>query len=104
MAKARKRVYKSVTVVPGPEGHELRLDERPLRTPAKALLAVPGGALAEAIAEEWRSQGDTVEPASMPLTALACSAIDLVQGRRTEVIDELTDFAAHELLCYRVPH
>lgn len=97
----RKRVYKAVAVVSDASGHLVQLDGRPLRTPARAPLAAPEPALAEAIAEEWRRQGATVDPNGMPLTALACSAIDLVAAKRQEVVEELADFAEHELLCYR---
>lgn len=104
MAETSRRFYKAVTVVPEAGGHLVRLDARPLRTPAKAPLATPSAALSEAIAEEWRAQGDKIDPAGMPLTALACSAIDLVRAKRGETVEELAGFAEHELLCYRAPH
>ena len=36
-----KRFYTDVATAEGPEGHELRLDGKPVRTPARHLLAVP---------------------------------------------------------------
>ena len=39
------------------------LDGKPVRTPAKALLAVPSKALAEAIAGEWEAQREHIDPA-----------------------------------------
>ena len=52
-----KRFYKQVSV-----GDDLtvRLDGKPISTPAKALLALPTRALAEALAAEWEQQGETV--------------------------------------------
>lgn len=104
MGETSRRFYEAVTVVPEARGHLVRLDARPLRTPARAPLATPSAPLAEAIAEEWRAQGGRIDPAGMPLTALACSAIDLVGARRGETVEELAGFAEHELLCYRAPH
>lgn len=104
MSGPRKRVYKAVTAAPVAGGGQVLLDDRPLRTPGKVPLVTPAAALAEAIADEWRSQGEAIDPASMPLTALACTAIDLVGARRQEVVAELAEFGAHELLCYRAHH
>lgn len=98
---AAKRFYKQVTV--GAEGGKYRilLDGRPLRTPAKALLELPVEAAAEALAAEWRAQGDKVNPAQMPLTRLANTAIDRISGNRNAVIDEICRYGASDLLCYR---
>jgi len=77
------------------------LDGRPVRTPAKAPLAVPSRALAEAIACEWQAQGERVDPDSMPLTRIASIAIDLVAPRRDSVIAEIAKYAGTDLVCYR---
>src|SRR3546814_14863005 len=70
-----KRFYEDAAVVAGESGFEIRLDGRPVRTPARAPLALPTQGLAEAIAEEWRAQGETVDPRSMPLTGLSNGAL-----------------------------
>ncbi len=95
-----KRFYKDVNVVPNDGRFEVHLDGKPVRTPAKAALAMPGSELAAAIAAEWDDQGDRVEPASMPVMALACTAIDLVAPKRGAVVDELAAYGAHDLVCY----
>jgi len=92
-----KRFYKTVTI----EECAVLLDGRRLKTPRGADPALPTAALAQAIADEWRAQGDDVVPASMPLTKLANTAIDGVAPRRDEVIAEITAFARHDHLCYR---
>ena len=71
-----KRFYQTVEVAPADDGHRVLLDGRPLRTPAKRLLAVPAAGLAEALAGEWRAQGELVQPQAMPLTRLASTAQD----------------------------
>lgn len=96
-----KRFYKTVSVEARDEGLAVMLDGRPVRTPAKALLVVPHRMLAEAVAGEWDAQGEEVRPTEMPLTAIACTAIDLVAKDRAAACEELLSFAEHELLCYR---
>lgn len=96
-----KRFYKEVAVADDGARAGLRLDGKPVRTPGKAPLTVPTRALAEAIAEEWRAQGAHIDPRTMPLTKLANSAIDGVEGRASAVIDDIMAHARADLLCYR---
>ena len=99
-----KRFYKQVTTdAEGGEGAALKLDGKPVRTPGKAALRLPTPALAEAIAEEWRAQGERIDPLTMPLTRITNSAIDGVVGRETAVIDDIMAHAGSDLLCYRAP-
>ena len=77
------------------------LDGKPIRTPAKRDLALPTAALAEAIAAEWAAQAAHVDPATMPLTRLANSAIDGVAGREAEVRADIAKYAGSDLVCYR---
>ncbi|MEJ1969526.1 MAG: ATP12 family protein [Rhizomicrobium sp.] len=93
-----KRFYKTVAV--GGD-NAILLDGRTVKTPAGAPLAPPSRALAEAVADEWRRQGDKVVPASMPLTKLANTAIDQVPRHREALIKELTGFGGADLLSYR---
>jgi chaperone required for assembly of F1-ATPase len=92
-----KRFYRDAAVA----GLGIALDGKPLRTPGGAMLALPTAALAEAVAEEWRGQGETIEPVRMMLTKLANTAIDGVAPRRAAVIAEILAFARHDHLCYR---
>jgi chaperone required for assembly of F1-ATPase len=99
-----KRFYKTAAVVAADQGFGISLDDRPLRTPAKALLSVPSRALAEAIAAEWHAQGDEVQLDKLPLTRLASTAIDLVTPRRAQVVAEIARYAGTDLVCYRAGH
>ena len=67
----------------------------------KSGLLLPSLAFAEAIAEEWRSQGERLKPAAMPLTQLANTAIDRVAPDPKSTIDELMGYAGTDLTCYR---
>jgi chaperone required for assembly of F1-ATPase len=82
-------------------GSSLLLDGKPVQTPAKAPLTLPTPALAEAVAAEWRAQGERIDPATMPLTKLANSAIDGVAGREQAVINDIMAHAASDLVYYR---
>jgi chaperone required for assembly of F1-ATPase len=99
-----KRFYDRVAVVPADQGYGIALDEKPVRTPAKAELAVPSRALAEGIAAEWRAQGEEIKLDALPLTRLAGTAIDLVTPRRAEVAAEVARYAGTDLVCYRAGH
>jgi chaperone required for assembly of F1-ATPase len=96
-----KRFYQDAAVVAGESGFEIRLDGRPVRTPARAQLALPTHRLAEAVAEEWRAQGDVVDPRSMPFTGLANGAIDQIAPNRESFAAGIARYAESDLLCYR---
>ncbi len=96
-----KRFYKEVGVFPGDQGFEIRLDGRPVRTPAHAPLALPNAALAQAVADEWRAQGDRVDPRVMPFTGLANAAIDQIAPAREAFAAGIARYAETDLLCYR---
>lgn len=84
----RKRFYKHVSIVKhmAEEKDErdvwgITLDGRNLKTVQMNHLVVPSEELAWAIAMEWDAQTDTVrglQPATMPLTTLASTAIDQI--------------------------
>ena len=61
-----KRFYTDVTVEGEGDGFAVKLDGRSVKTPGKKLLALPTRAAAELVAEEWRAQGETIDPGSMP--------------------------------------
>lgn len=80
------------------------LDGKPVKTPARRDLTLASRPLAEAIAEEWQAQGEEIKPQTMPLMALACSALDLIPARRDQEAGELAAYGETELLCYRAEH
>jgi chaperone required for assembly of F1-ATPase len=96
-----KRFWKDVNVEQRDDGWGLTLDGKPLRTPARAALAVPVELLAHAIAEEWRENEETVEPRAMPLTGLANAAVDRVRPDRQAFSAGLARYAEADLACYR---
>jgi len=98
------RFYREVSVGPGEGGaYSILLDGKPARTPGAAMLSVPNVELAEAIAEEWRAQGEKIRPQTMMLTKLANTAIDRVAPNRAAVVEQVLVFARSDLICYRAP-
>ncbi len=96
-----KRFYKEVGVDHAPEGFRILLDGKPIKTPGRRTLLLPTQALALAIAEEWRGQGEEIVPISMPMLRMANTTLDGVSQTRDAVIAAIMRFGEHELLCYR---
>jgi len=96
-----KRFYKAVSVAAADGGFAVLLDNRPVKTPGRNALILPSEKLAQAIAAEWRGQGDDVVATTMPLLRLANTVIDGVVANRDEVIGAILRFGENDLLCYR---
>jgi len=96
-----KRFYKDVGVRQEGDSWIVLLDGRQVKTPGKRTLALPTRALAEAVAAEWRAQGTTIDPGTMPLTRIVNTAIEAVADKMTEVAEDIVAFAGSDLLCYR---
>jgi chaperone required for assembly of F1-ATPase len=99
----RKRFYGSAGLAEREGGVAVELDGKPVRTPARRLLAAPARALAEAIAAEWDAQAKVIDPARMPLTRLANSIIDGVTDAPGPVAVEVAKYLGSDLLYYRAP-
>ena len=97
----RKRVYKTVSVLVTANNFGISLDGRELHTPSRSKLLTPSRALAEAICDEWNSQGDFIDPGTMPLTKLLNTATDRIGPDPATVIAGLLSYFDTDLLCYR---
>lgn len=96
-----KRFYKEAISVEKDNAFYLHLDGRAARTPGKNLLAVKNGAFADGLASEWNAQQEFLNPADMPFTRLANSAIDGVADALDPVADEISNYAKTDQLFYR---
>lgn len=96
-----KRFWTTAAAVESGDGWGVRLDERPLLTPGRGPLVVPGESLAEAIAGEWAAAADTVDQWALPLTGLANAAIDRVAPDPSAFASGLAKYAEADLACYR---
>jgi len=77
------------------------LDGKPLKTPSRSGYALPQRALAEAVAAEWRGQGEAIDPDSMPITRLVNTAVERVPASREPVAEQVLSVGRSDLLCYR---
>ncbi len=101
-----RRFYKTAAAA-GPVaggGFTVLLDDRSVRTPRGAPLIVDSTGLAAALAEEWAAQGDRIDPESMPLFRLVCTAVDRTTAARDDLVAGLLRYAETDLLCYRADH
>ena len=75
-----RRFYKEAATIELAGGFGVALDAKPMKTPVRQPLLVPAAGLANAIADEWNAQGETIGREAMRLTRLACTAIDVTDG------------------------
>ena len=95
-----RRFWTTVDTAPHAGGFAVRLDGRVPKSPEGAPLVAPTAALAEALAGEWRAQGEEVDTAAMPLTRLAFTVIDRGATARDALVAELARFASTDALTY----
>jgi len=96
-----KRFYQDVAVEAAESGYRVTLNGRPIRTQGGAPQIVPTRALAEALGDEWRAQGEEIDPKSFVLRDLADYAIDRVARDPAGSIARLIPYAETDTLCYR---
>jgi len=96
-----KRFYTDVHVVDAEGEFAIHLGNKPIKTPLKTQILAPTQALGEALAEEWRGQGEKIDLKAMPMTRLLTTSIDRVGRERAAVEAIISDYARSDLLCYR---
>lgn len=100
-APALRRFWTQATARADAGGWRIWLDDKPLRTPKRQPLQLPGEALAQAIAAEWHGAAAQFRPADLPLTGLANAALDIIPANRAAMVDGIVAYADADLLCYR---
>ncbi|OAL17418.1 hypothetical protein AYO22_11641 [Fonsecaea multimorphosa] len=109
----KKRFWKEVIVKEVPEGYQVYLDKRPVRTPGKSILTVPRSKphLAHAIAIEWdllESAQQALKNHNIPMTSIAARAQDILESEargddkiRNEIIATMMRYLDTDtLLCW----
>jgi ATP synthase mitochondrial F1 complex assembly factor 2 len=109
----QKRFWKEVHVKEVPEGYQILLDKRPVRTPAKSILVIPRSKpqLAHAIAIEWdmlESAQQALKNHNIPMTSIAARAQDILETEasgedkiRSEIITTMMRYLDTDtLLCW----
>ncbi|WP_191061916.1 ATP12 family chaperone protein [Geminicoccus harenae] len=96
-----KRFFKQVGIARHGDEWQVLLDGKPIRTPLRRTLALPTEALARAVAVEWEGQDEELQPATMRVTRLATTSVDLMPERRQPAIRQVMDYLGTDMLCYR---
>lgn len=96
-----KRFYKVAAVVEREGQFAVELDGRVVKTPARQTLTLPTRAAAQLIADEFSAQEKEIDPARMPATRLANTAIDGIVNDPQAVLEDVLRFASSDMLCYR---
>ena len=98
---AVRRFYKTVTVQRDADGFSVRLDGKAVKTPSGMTVTLPTEKAAQLVADEFDSQGDRIEPLTMPVFRLVNTAIDGVAVDPQAVLEDILRFSSSDLVCYR---
>lgn len=98
-----QRFYESVTVetLEAASAYAVKLDSKPVQTPARNPLQVPSSALAQAIAAEWEAQSGEIAVEAMPLTQVAATALDRISPDTPSYAGQIAAYGETDLVCYR---
>ena len=96
-----KRFWREVTVEPEGTGWQVALDGRRVKTAQARAQVAPTRALGEALAAEWRTQGEDVKSSGFAFRDLADYAIDVVSADPGDAIRRVLAYAEGDTLCYR---
>ena len=96
-----KRFYEHAEPVEVDGGWQVALDGRGIKTQGGKAQVVPSKTLATALANEWRDQGEKLDPSRFIFRDHADVAIDLIAADRDAAIDKLIGYAETDTLCYR---
>lgn len=98
--KQIKRFYDSTSAEQHGDLWRVFLDKRPVKTPRGTFLELPSQPLALAVAQEWGAQGETLKPKEMPLTTVACTAVDLIRPDKEGCVSRLLPYLTMDTLCF----
>ena len=96
-----KRFWREVTLEPEGTAWQVALDGRRVKTAQARAQVAPTRALGEALAAEWRAQGEEVSAAKFAFRDLADYAIDIVAVDPGDAIRRILAYAEGDTLCYR---
>ena len=95
----KKRFWKDVHVEKTPDGYQIQLDKRPVRTPSKQIINIPSSKphLAHAMAIEWdllESAQQALKNHKIPMTSIVSRAHDMLDedaNGQTKIREEITN-------------
>ncbi len=92
---------RQVTTEKQAEGFALLTNGKLLKTPLGNNIILPNQKLADAVAAEWAGQGSVLKKEQMPLTQIACIAMDMARKKRAELVEDILSYTDTDLVCYR---
>lgn len=95
-----KRFYSEVSTARAERDWQVLLDGRPVKTQGGGLQIAPNAVLAEALAAEWREQGEEIDPAKFLFRDMTDYALDIIRPARPAANAKLLAFAETDTLCY----
>lgn len=98
-----KRFYTDVSVHVVPNGFQVMLDGRPVKTQLGHPQIAPSQRLAEALASEWAAQGEEINKAALVYRDLIDYALDIIAPDPSETITKLLHYGETDTLLYRAP-
>ena len=105
--KGIKRFYEKVKVddstVAETGSFQVLLDGRPIRSPAQSSLRLPTHDLAMAVAVEWDSVGELIEPSLMPMMTAVSTVTDHLPKNRELYYMELLKYLDTDTVSIRAP-
>src|SRR5262245_40108871 len=90
---AARRFYKTVKVERDADGFSVRLDGKAVKTPSGKTVILPTEKAAQLVAEEFDSQGDSIEPLTMPVLRLVNTATAGVAAVPQSVLEGILRFS-----------
>jgi len=97
----KKRFYKNVSIVQSNGGWEVNLDQKKLKTPCGVPFKVESEFLAQAVANEWQSQKETILLSQMHINGLVNTSLDN-PGRieKPNLVRQIMDFIETDTILY----
>ena len=97
----KKRFWRNADTFVLEGGFGILLDQELIYTPDKNKFIVPTLNLAVRVAKEWDSQKLNIRFEEMPFTRACNVSIDLLEKKKSQVIDNLVEYGMYDLICYR---
>ncbi len=96
-----KKFYQTAHVEETSEGFTIKLDDRPLKTPAKNSLVTQHYLLAVNCAKEWNAVTEIIRPQTMPITGFLNASIDKIAQNPTFFREKILAKLRFDMFFYR---
>lgn len=95
-----KRFYQKVTTEPSGDGFHILLDGKPIKTPDGHIIVAPNVAIAQAMQQEWQSQGERIDWNLLPVTRLVGGGQTISNDEAKTLREDLAAYVDTDMLAY----